>query len=122
MDEDERLEMNVKVFFGWKNIVVSELDKAVEIVATAFGVEMSFFGGSWNLLVSLVMMSQAMLADRRITETAGQLVVDGAIVELHVPANGDEKHHEGHPKRADLHQPIFHAAKIGKILQAKPPN
>ena len=51
----------------------------------------------------------------RIDEAAGQMVVFGAIVELHVPTHRDEKHHEGHHHGTDLQDSFFHAAKIRKI-------
>ena len=40
MDEDKRLEMDVKLFVRRKNIVVGELDLAIEVLAAAFGVEL----------------------------------------------------------------------------------
>ena len=40
MCEDYRLEMDVYVLVRRKNVVVSKLDLAVEVVAAAFGVEM----------------------------------------------------------------------------------
>ena len=40
MEEDKRLEMDVKLFLRRKNEVISKLDLAVEVVATAFGIEL----------------------------------------------------------------------------------
>ena len=40
MCEDYRLEMDVDVLVRRKNVVVGKLDLAVEIIATAFGIEM----------------------------------------------------------------------------------
>ena len=40
MRKDYRLEMDVDVLVRRKNVVVSKLDLAVEIIATAFGIEM----------------------------------------------------------------------------------
>ena len=61
----------------------------------------------------LMMVSYAMLAFYcGITETTRQLVVFGAVMELHVPTYRDEEHHEGHRKGSNLQQPLFHAAKI----------
>ena len=51
---------------------------------------------------------------RCIDETARQMMVFGAIVELHVPTHRDEEHHEGHHEGTYLQQLLFHAAKIEK--------
>ena len=40
MEEDKRLEMDVKLFVRRKNEVVGELDLAVEVIAAAFGIEL----------------------------------------------------------------------------------
>ena len=40
MREDYRLKMDVKVFFGRKNVVVGELYLAFEVIAATFGVEL----------------------------------------------------------------------------------
>ena len=40
MREDYRLEMDVKVFLGRKNVVVGKLNLAFEVLAAAFGVEL----------------------------------------------------------------------------------
>ena len=40
MRKDYRLEMDVDVLVRRKNVVVGKLDLAVEIIATAFGIEM----------------------------------------------------------------------------------
>ena len=51
--------MNVKVLFGGKNVVVGELDKALEVLATAFGFELDFVLLDKAYLVFLF-MSEAM--------------------------------------------------------------
>ena len=40
MGEDKRWEINIKVFFGRKNVVVGKLYLAFEVLAAAFGVEL----------------------------------------------------------------------------------
>ena len=70
----------------------------------------------------LMMVTQAMHAFRSgIAETAHDMVVFGAVMELYVPAYRDEQHHKGHQKGADLQQPLFHGAKIEifRIFAAK---
>ena len=105
----------MEVFLGRKNIVVGELDLAVEILAAAFGVELHdvVLHDGFRFMLMLVMVPHAMLAGSgSITEATRQVMVFGAVVELHVPADRDEQHREGHQKGADLQQPFFHAAKI----------
>ena len=40
MEEDKRLEMDVKLFLRRKNEVISKLDLAVEVVAATFSIEL----------------------------------------------------------------------------------
>ena len=88
--------MNVKLFFGRKNEVVGELDEALVIFATTFGVELkSMVMNEMGLVLMLVVEAmQARLGS--VDKAARQSMVLGAIVKLHVPSHRDEKHHEGH--------------------------
>ena len=87
MGEGKGLKMNVKVFFGRKNVVVGELDEALEILAAAFGVELQVVM-LYKMSLMLVFVGKAMHTRLcRIDETAAQMVVFGAIVELHVPTH-----------------------------------
>ena len=120
MGEGKRLKMNVKVFVGRKNEIVGELDDALEVLAAAFGVELKTVLMHKMGLV-FVLVTEAMWTRlRSIDETAGQMVVFGAIVELHIPSHRDEEHHKGHAQRTDFEQPFFHAAKIRKKSYGKP--
>ena len=87
MDESKGLEMNIQVFFGRKNVVVGELDEALEILAATFGVELQVVV-LYKMSLMLVFVGEAMHTRfSRIDETAGQMMVFGAIVELYVPAH-----------------------------------
>ena len=70
MGEDKRLEMDVEVFVGRKNVVVSKLDLAVEVLAAAFGVELdTVLRHGMGLM--LVLMTEAVRTRlRSIDETA----------------------------------------------------
>ena len=103
-----------------KNEVVGELNDAFEILAAAFGIELNHILMHEMSLV-LMLMPQTMQARlRRLTEATRQMMVFGAIMELHVPTHRDEKHHKGHHHGTDLQDSFFHAAKIGKISYGKP--
>ena len=116
MREDKRLEMDVKMFVGRKNEVVGELNQALEILTAAFGVELKPVL-MYKMGFMFVFMAMAMRTRLgRINETAGQMMVFGAIVELYVPTHRDEQHHKGHHQGTDLQDSFFHAAKIGKII------
>ena len=69
------------------------------------------------VLMLVLQTMEALLC--RINETARQMMVFGAIVELHVPTHRDEKHHKRHYQGTDLQDSFFHAAKIGIFLQPK---
>ena len=88
MGKGKRLNMDVKVFLGRKNEVVSKLDFALEVLATAFGVELKPVL-MYEMGFVLMLMLQAMRASLRWhnTKTARQVMVFGAIVELHVPTH-----------------------------------
>ena len=91
MAEDKRLKMNIQVLVRRKNIVVGKPDQAVEVLATALAVELKSVLRNEMTIMLVVMAMHAQT--RRINETAGHSMVLGAIVELHVPTHGDEKHH-----------------------------
>ncbi len=103
------------MFIRRKNKIVGELDLAVEIVAAAFGAELECivlpkmcFG--FFVLKFMVKAMQTMVY--HCTEAARQLMVFGAVMELHVPPDRDKQHDKSHQKGADLQQPLFHAAKV----------
>ena len=104
--------MNVKVFFGRKNKIVGELDFALEIFAAAFRIELDFMRLREMDFVFVLMLKAMQTRLRRIAETARQMMVFGAIVELHVPSHRDEEHHESHQKRTGFQPMFFHGAKI----------
>ena len=91
------------------------MDFAVEVVAAAFGVELHDIVGQdgFGLVFMLVMVSHAVhTCSRGITEAALDMVVFGAVMELHVPADRDQQHRKGHQKGTDLQQAFFHVAKV----------
>ena len=118
MGEDKRLEMDIKVFLGGKNVIVRELDDALIILTTASGIKMhdvvSFLG--LCLMVPMVMSRTMHAMCSGIAEAAGHMMVFGTIVELHVPTHGDEEHHKGHQKGTDLQQTFFHGRKNTDFL------
>ena len=75
-------------------------------------------------MLMLVFVVEAVQASFRccFAETARQVMVFRAIVEFDIPAHRNEEHHPSHQHGPDLQQSFFHAAKIGKILQAQPHN
>ena len=87
MDEDKRLEKDVKLFFRKKNVVVSKLNLAFEVLATAFGVELEAV--LWHSVGFMLMFVAMTMHARfcRINKTARQVMVFSAIVVLHVPTN-----------------------------------
>ena len=112
MDENKGQELDINMFFGRKNVVVGELDLAVEVLAAALGVELD---GIVRHEMDLVLMLKTMEARLcRIDETARQMLVFRAIVELHVPTHRDEEHHKCHHEGNYLQPLLFHAAKIVK--------
>ena len=120
MWQNKRLQTDNQLFFKRKNKVVGELDFAVEIVAAAFGAELerivlpkmcfSFF-----VLKFMVEAMQTMVY--HCTEAARQLMVFGAVMELHIPSNRDKQHGKGHQEGTDLQQSLFHGAKVGKKVE-----
>ena len=112
MGQYKGLQLDNQMFVGRKNIVVGELDLAVEVLTAAFGVELD---GVVRHEMDLVLMLQTMVARLcRIDETARQMLVFRAIVELHVPTHRDETHHKCHHEGNYLQPLLFHAAKIVK--------
>ena len=103
-----------QLFVGRKNVVVGELDFAVEVFAAAFGIELDDLVRQNHLCFLVIMVvSQTMHAfSGGIAKTAHDMMVFGAVMELHVPADRDEQHRKGHQKGTDLQQPFFHAAKV----------
>ena len=87
----EGLQADNQVFVGRKNVVVGELDLAVEVLAAALGAEMDDIVRQVRFLVLmlvLVMMPHAMHTRRGcIDEATCKVMVFSAIVVLHVPTN-----------------------------------
>ena len=101
-----RLEMNVQMPLGRKNVVVAKLDEAVEIFAATSCFIMDYIKKvkvhfAVFVLMFVVEAMQARLS-RRNAETARQVMVFGAIVELHVPAHRNKQYHQSHQHRPDL--------------------
>ena len=114
MRQDKGLQINNQMLVGRKNEVVGELDLAVEVLAAALGVELDDVvqHNSFHLMM-LVMVPQAMHAfSGGITEATRDMMIFGAVMELHVPADRDKQHGKSHQKGADLQQTFFHTAKI----------
>ena len=112
MGQDEGLQAENQVFVRRKNVVVGELDLAIEVLAAAFGVELEAV--LWHSVgLMLVLVAMAMHARLcSVNEAARHMMVFSAIVELHVPTHRDEKHHKGHHQGSDTQDSFFHAAKI----------
>ena len=87
MDENKRLEIDVKVFFGRKNEIVGKLDFALEVLAAALCIELCFMRlREMGLMVVLMVVAmQARLC--RLAETPRKTMVCCAIMELHVPTH-----------------------------------
>ena len=64
--------------------------------------------------MSMLMVKAVQARFSRIDKATRQLMVFGAVMELDIPADGDEQHHKCHQTRADLQQSLFHGAKIQK--------
>jgi hypothetical protein len=90
------LQADNQVLVRGKNEIVGELDFAIEVLATALGVELDDI--MWqNYFLVPVMMPHAMYAfSGGIAKTACQVVVFSTVMELQIPADRDEQHHEGH--------------------------
>ena len=106
--------MDNQLFLRRKNEVVRELDDALKAFATTFGIEMNLFLLRKVGFVSMLMVKAMQARFCRIDEATCQLVIFGAIMELDIPADGNEQHHKCHQTRADLQQSLFHGAKIQK--------
>ena len=85
------------MFVRRKNIVVGELDLAIEVLAATFGVELYDIQWRNGFHLMIMMVPHAMHAfGGGITEAAHDVVVFGAVMELHVPTHRDEQHRKGH--------------------------
>ena len=111
--QDKGLQTDNQVFVWRKNIVVGELYLTVEVLAAAFGVELNdFLRQSWLCFLVVMMVSQTMYTfSGGIAKTAHDMMVFGAIMELHIPSDRHEQHRKGHQKGTDLQQPLFHGCK-----------
>ena len=100
MRQDKGLQKDNQLFVERKNIVIGELDLAVKILTAAFGVELNdFLRQSWLCFLVVMMVSQTMYTfSGGIAKTAHDMMVFGAVMELHVPTNRNEQHHECHYK------------------------
>jgi hypothetical protein len=118
MDEDKRLEMDVKLFLRRKNEVIGELYLAVEVIAAAFGIELHDIVRQSGFHFMLMMVTPAMHAVVGCIDKATcRMVVFSAVMELHIPTYGNEQHDKGHQKGTDLQQSLFHGAKVGKKVE-----
>ena len=87
MGEDKRLEMDFGIFFWRKDVVVGELYLAFKLLAAAFGIKLeAVLRHSMGLV--LVFVTETMEASLcSIAKATRQMMVLGAIVELHVPTH-----------------------------------
>ena len=117
--QDKVLQTDNQVFVWRKNKVVGELDFAVEVVATAFGIELASIQlpkVCIGFFVLMFMVETMQTIVGHCTKAARQLMVFGAVMELHVPTDRYEQHHKGHQKGTDLQQPLFHGCKSKDFL------
>ena len=114
--------MDMNVFFWRKNVVVSKLDFALEVLAAALCIELDFMRlrEMGFVFVLMVVAMQARL--RRLAEAPRQVMLCRAVVEFHVPTHGDEKHHKGQQHSADLQQSFFHGRKGTKLIKMSSEN
>ncbi len=118
MDEDKRLEMDVKLFLRRKNEVIGELYLAVEVIAAAFGIELHDIVRQSGFHFMLMMVTPAMHAVVGCIDKATcRMVVFSAVMELHIPTDRDKQHGKGHQEGTDLQQSLFHGAKVGKKVE-----
>ena len=104
--------MDFGVFFWRKDVVVGELYLAFKLLAAAFGVKLETVL-LYSMGLMFVLVTETMEASlRSITKATRQMMVLGAIVELHVPTHRDEEHHKGHQQGSDMQDLVFHAAKL----------
>ena len=97
MKDVYRLEMDVQMLLGRKNKVVGELDFAVEIfTATFWFITDCIRLCSMEAYVFMFVVAAMQARLSRLAEAARHLMCFGAIMELHVPAHRNEKHHKGH--------------------------
>ena len=105
-----------KMFFDGEGIIVGELYFAVEVLAAAFGAEvehMLMFFKLFGVHMAMMMVVLAMFAElRSVAKAAHQTMVLATIVEVDVPAHGNEEHQQCHSRRYYLKEKPFHAAKV----------
>ena len=121
MGQDKGLQLDNQMFVGRKNIVVGELDLAVEVLAAALGIIMEclvLLKVCFGSFVLMFMVEAVHTLVCHYAKTAHKLVVFGTIVEFHVPPDRYEQHREGQQKGADLQQPIFHSFISPKSLSS----
>ena len=98
------------MFFKRKNEVVDKLDLAAKIFTTAFTIELECIVLP-KVSISFLVIEAMQTIVRHWAKAACQLVVFGAIMELHIPSDRHEQHRKGHQKGTDLQQPLFHGCK-----------
>ena len=115
MGQNERLQADNQMLVRQKNIIVGELDFAVEVLTAAFGAQlddiMPRLMDFCHFVVMLVAKAMQATFDR-FAETTCKSVVFSTIMELYIPPHRNQQHRESHQKGADLQQPLFHGAKI----------
>ncbi len=89
------------MFVGRKNVVVGELDLALEVLAAALGIKLGFMLLREMGFVFVLMVVAMQARFRRLAKAARKVMLRRAIVELHVPSHGNEQYHEGQQKRTD---------------------
>ena len=98
VNENKRLKMDVQMLVRRKNVVVGELDLAVEVVAAAFLFEMKHIVLCCMTSFVLMLMLKAMgtRLRRRDAKAPRKVVILGAVMEFHVPSHRDKQHRKGH--------------------------
>ena len=87
MDEDKRLEMDVKLFLWRINKVVGELYLAFVIVAAALGIEMRRHGMMLVVFLAALGVTEALRMHWRThSDVTRHRVARRAIMEAHVPS------------------------------------
>ena len=94
--EKEGLQADNQLFVGRKNVVVGELDLALEVLAATLGIELGFMLLREMGFVFVLMVVAMQARPRRLAKAARKVMLRRAIVELHVPPDRNEQHREGH--------------------------
>ena len=113
------LQENDNLFFGWKSVIISELNFTIKIVAAAFFTEMhdiKMFLKLSGIHVMVRMVLAVFAKARSVAETAQKMMVFGAIVEIHVPSYRNEEHQKRHQWGYYLQNAFFHAANIVNLF------